>query len=336
MPIRLKEPAISIREVGSSNGILDMFKALIHNDQAMTVVASIILVYTSINICGNLILYFFKFDVGNEGAYSVFAAVVFAAQVLVMMIVPALRRKFTKFELFIFGFIIQIAGFAMMLLLAVSGIYTSDNWYVFCLPGCMVYIGYGILNVIMTIFLSDSVDYGEVKNKTREESVIFSMQTFTVKLASGLAIFLAGIYMSIANFHQEVIPTELLFAIVSSRESVPFPILFEMLIMEISFELIREASIRVPSPIGPTIGIVGALVLGQAAVDASIVSPILIIIVSITAICSFAVPDFSLGFHFRIMRFVYIILGALAGFLGIAAGFCTHLLILKCTLDDNQ
>ena len=122
-----------------------------------------------------------------------------------MMIVPALRRKFTKFELFIFGFIIQIAGFAMMLLLAVSGIYTSDNWYVFCLPGCMVYIGYGILNVIITIFLSDSVDYGEVKNGTREESVIFSMQTFTVKLASGLAIFLAGIIVDVIKLDKNAI-----------------------------------------------------------------------------------------------------------------------------------
>lgn len=198
-------PERPVKTDGGSTGILDMFKALIHNDQAMTVVASVILVYTSINICGNLILYFFKFDVGDEGAYSVFAAVVFAAQVLVMMIVPALRQKFTKFELFIFGFIIQIAGFAMMLLLAVSGIYTPDNCYVFCLPGCMVYIGYGILNVIMTIFLSDSVDYGEVKNGTREESVIFSMQTFTVKLASGLAIFLAGIIVDVIKLDKNAI-----------------------------------------------------------------------------------------------------------------------------------
>ena len=92
-----------------------------------------------------------------------------------------------------------------MLLLAVSGIYTPDNWYVFCLPGCMVYIGYGILNVIMTIFLSDSVDYGEVKNGTREESVIFSMQTFTVKLASGLAIFLAGIIVDVIKLDKNAI-----------------------------------------------------------------------------------------------------------------------------------
>lgn len=138
-----------------------------------------------------------------------------------------------------------------------------------------------------------------------------------------------GIYMAITYFHQELIPTELLYSIISSRELVPFPILFEILIMEFSFELIREASIRVPSPVGPTIGIVGALILGQAAVEASIVSPILIIIVAFTAICSFAIPDFSLSYHFRIMRFVYILLGAMSGFLGIAAGVCVHLLIIS-------
>ena len=154
---------------------------------------SIILVYTSLNICGNLVLYFFQFDVGNEGAYSIFAAVAFAAQVLVMMVIPALRRKFTKAQLFISGFIIQIAGFAVILIMAFANLYTPQNWFILCIPGIMIYLGYGMLNVIMTIFLSDSVDYGELKNGTREESVIFSMQTFTVKLASGLAVFLAGL-----------------------------------------------------------------------------------------------------------------------------------------------
>lgn len=76
-------------------------------------------------------------------------------------------------------------------------------------------------------------------------------------------------------------------------------------------------------------GIVGALILGQAAVEASIVSPILIIIVSFTAICSFSIPDFSLSFHVRIMRFAYILLGAVSGLLGIATGVCVHLLILN-------
>lgn len=148
-----------------------------------------------------------------------------------------------------------------------------------------------------------------------------------------LTLLLPGMYIAITNFHQELIPTELLFTIVASRESVPMPILFEMLIMEISFELIREAGLRIPSAIGSTIGIVGALILGQAAVDASLVSPILIIIVAVTGLASFAIPDFSLAFHCRLLRFGFIILGYMAGFLGIAAGFIIYLLVL-CNLKS--
>ena len=165
---------------------------------------TVFLVYTSINICGNLVLYFFQFDVGNEGAYSIFAAVAFAAQVLVMMIVPALRRKYTKNQLFIFGFIIQIVGFLLILVMAYTNLYSPKTWFILCIPGIMIYLGYGMLNVIMTIFLSDSVDYGEVKNATRDESVIFSMQTFTVKLASGLAVFLAGLVVDWINLDTTV------------------------------------------------------------------------------------------------------------------------------------
>lgn len=147
-------------------------------------------------------------------------------------------------------------------------------------------------------------------------------------IAFFVSLLLPGLYMAVTNFHQELIPTELLFAIVASRESVPFPILFEIIVMEGSFELIREASIRVPNPIGPTIGIVGALILGQAAVQASIVSPILIIIVAFTAICSFTIPDFALGLHSRIARFIYILLGSMGGFLGLSTGIIVHLTIL--------
>ena len=92
----LKVPEKPIETTAPTSSVGQMFRTLFANDQAMTVVVSIILVYTSVNICGNLVLYFFQFDVGNEGAYSIFAAVAFAAQVLVMMIVPALRKKFTK------------------------------------------------------------------------------------------------------------------------------------------------------------------------------------------------------------------------------------------------
>ena len=149
-----------------------------------------------------------------------------------------------------------------------------------------------------------------------------------IRIASFLiTLLLPGIYVAITSFHLEFIPTELLFAIVASRASVPFSIIFEIIIMELSFELIREAGLRVPSPIGPTIGIIGALIIGQSAVEAGIVSPILIIIVAITGITSFAIPDYYLAFHCRIWRFVYIIFGYLAGLLGIAFASFIHILI---------
>ena len=152
-------------------------------------------------------------------------------------------------------------------------------------------------------------------------------------LAVFFAILLPGMYIAITNYHHDLIPTELLFTIAASRESVPFPTVIEILLMEISFELIREAGLRVPTPLGTTIGIVGALILGDAAVSASLVSPILIIIVAITGICSFSIPDFSLNFTFRICRFAYIILGYAAGFLGIGIGIFIQLSYM-CSLES--
>ncbi len=143
-----------------------------------------------------------------------------------------------------------------------------------------------------------------------------------------IALLLPGLYIAVTNFHQEMIPTNLLFAIEASRENVPFPSVVEILLMEFSFELIREAGIRVPGAIGSTIGIVGGLILGQAAVSANLVSPIMIIIVAITALGSFSVPSFSMSFSIRLIRFAYIILGAISGFLGIALGLTVNALML--------
>lgn len=149
-------------------------------------------------------------------------------------------------------------------------------------------------------------------------------------LALAISLLLPAIYIGMTNFHQELLPTELLFAIVASRTNVPFPILFEVILMEISLELIREAGIRVPSPLGQTIGIVGGIILSDAAVSAQIVSPILIIIIAITGISTYAIPDFTLSYHIRICRFIYILLAYFAGFLGIAFGLFIHMAIL-CT-----
>lgn len=152
---------------------------------------------------------------------------------------------------------------------------------------------------------------------------------FIRSIAFLVAMFLPSFYVAVTNFHQELLPTDLVFAISSMRKSLPFPVILEILIMEISFELIREASLRVPSPIGSTIGIIGGLILGEAAVSANIVSPLLIIIVAITGICSYAIPDFSLNFAIRSFRFIYIILGYTAGFLGISFGLFLQLILLS-------
>ena len=134
------------------------------------------------------------------------------------------------------------------------------------------------------------------------------------------ALYLPGLYIAITSFHQELIPTELLFAIINARKLIPFPVIFEILIMEFSFELLGEASVRVSSSFSTTVGIIGALILGDAAVSANIVSPILIIIVAFTGISSFAIPDYNFKYSIRILRFLFIILAFISGFLGIAVG----------------
>lgn len=148
-------------------------------------------------------------------------------------------------------------------------------------------------------------------------------------IAFFVAMFMPALYVAITNFHQELLPTDLVFAISAMRRSIPFPVIVELLIMEISFELIREASLRVPAPIGSTIGIIGGLILGEAAVSANLVTPLLIIIVAVTGICSYAIPDFSLNFTIRTFRFMYIILGYSAGFLGISFGMFIQLILLS-------
>ncbi|MDB5085099.1 MAG: spore germination protein, partial [Bacilli bacterium] len=122
-----------------------------------------------------------------------------------------------------------------------------------------------------------------------------------------LAMLLPALYIAVTNFHPEMIPSDFLFTIAASRERVPFPLVVEVLLMEFSIELIREAGIRIPSVIGPTIGIVGALILGQAAVSAGIVSPILVITVAVTALASFTLPNYNFGFAVRAVRFLFIV-----------------------------
>ena len=143
-----------------------------------------------------------------------------------------------------------------------------------------------------------------------------------------IAAMLPALYVGLVLYHQEMIPTELLDSIVSSKEKVPFPTIIEVIMLELSFELIREGGIRVPGVIGQTLGIIGALILGQAAVAAGLVSPVLIIIVAVTGLGSFTIPNYSLSLAIRIVRFLYILFAAVAGFYGISAA----LVLTSCLL----
>lgn len=147
-----------------------------------------------------------------------------------------------------------------------------------------------------------------------------------------IALLFPSIYIAVTTFHQELLPTNLLFSVASSREKVPFPAVVEALLMEITFEALREAGLRLPKPIGSTVSIVGALVIGQAAVEAGIVSAPLVIVVATTGIASFMFPNYSLTGAIRLLRFFMIFFSAMLGFYGILLGvlfIMVHLVQLR-------
>ncbi|MBU5486152.1 spore germination protein [Clostridium sp. MSJ-11] len=147
-----------------------------------------------------------------------------------------------------------------------------------------------------------------------------------------ISIILPGMYVATTSFHPSIIPTQLAFFVAASREGVPFPAFMEAIIMEVSLALLTEAVIRLPKAIGATIGIVGGLIIGQAAVSAGIVSPIMIIIVSLTTITSFTTPSYEITSAFRIIRFLLIISASIMGLYGVVICLLmvlTHLIRLK-------
>ncbi|WP_245308159.1 spore germination protein [Halalkalibacter urbisdiaboli] len=147
-----------------------------------------------------------------------------------------------------------------------------------------------------------------------------------------IALLLPSLYIATTTYHHEMIPTNLLLSISASREAIPFPALVEAFIMELSFEALREAGVRLPKTIGQAVSILGALVIGTAAVEAGIVSAPMVIIVSLTGIASFTVPKFSLAISIRLLRFPMMILAGVFGLFGIVVGVIavtTHLCKLR-------
>jgi spore germination protein len=147
-------------------------------------------------------------------------------------------------------------------------------------------------------------------------------------LAIILSLILPGFYIAVTSFHTTIIPTRLAYAMAATREGIPFPAFVETIIMEVSLAFLIEAVVRLPRPIGSTIGIVGGLIIGQAAVSAGLVSPIMIIIVSITSITSFLAPNYAVTSAFRYVRFLLIIASSIIGLYGIMLGLVILLIHL--------
>ena len=193
----------TIREQKEENmqttSVKEMFKALFNNDQAIITVVTIVLINSALYITSNLLIYFFKYDIGGttwKDAYTLFTSVGGISQILGMMVVyPILRSKLSNTIILKLSLCLAIFGYAFLLALCLLGY--SSVLTMLMVPGVMIFVANGILTVLTTVFLANTVDYGEVKTGHREESVIFSMQTFVVKAASGLAVFITGVSLDL-------------------------------------------------------------------------------------------------------------------------------------------
>ncbi|MFE5323356.1 spore germination protein [Paenibacillus sp. NPDC056579] len=178
-------------------------------------------------------------------------------------------------------------------------------------------------------FLSTSEDY--------YERTVYSTLVRTIRFAAFfMALTLPSLYIAFSTYHPELIPTVLLLAILDTREGIPFPAYLEALIMEFFFEIMREAGIRLPRPVGSAVSIVGALVIGQAAIQAKIASPIMVIVVALTGIASFSMPQYNLGITVRILRFPLMIFAATLGVFGLMIGYLLILLHLTALRSLGQ
>ncbi|WP_042198831.1 spore germination protein [Paenibacillus camerounensis] len=163
---------------------------------------------------------------------------------------------------------------------------------------------------------------------------VFSSFIRILRLIAGVICLTApAIYIAITTYHQDLLPTQLLLSLMFQREGVPFPAFVEAILMEITFEIIREAGIRMPRNIGQAVSIVGTIVVGQAAVDAGFVSAAMVIVVAITGISSFVIPAYNMSIAFRLTRFLFMGIAASFGIYGLTIGFVV-LAVHLCSLQS--
>ncbi|WP_270181257.1 spore germination protein [Alkalihalobacillus sp. CinArs1] len=159
-----------------------------------------------------------------------------------------------------------------------------------------------------------------------------SLTRILTYFAAIISFVLPAVYISLISFHHGLIPTDLAISLSKTREGVPFPSVIEAFLMELTIEILREAGIRLPKPIGSTVSIVGAIVIGETAVSAGIVSPMMVMVISFTAICSFTVPNYQLSLALRSIRFFLLFFAAILGIYGILIALfilSTHLVSLR-------
>ena len=203
---------VNVKEKSTVNvespSVGQMFRALIQNDQAMTVVITIVLINCAVYTTSNLVIYFFKYDFGGEGwynSYTLFNTFGGAVQILSMMILFPLLRKFMG--------TIQVFYTDLPWRSSVMWCFwywhspICPMWYCCFIPGFFIFGANVVLTVLTTVFLANTVDYGQLKIHRRDESVIFSMQTFVVKLASGVAALIASICLQICNLSNDTTDT---------------------------------------------------------------------------------------------------------------------------------
>ncbi|QNR67258.1 spore germination protein [Paenibacillus peoriae] len=170
-----------------------------------------------------------------------------------------------------------------------------------------------VMPTVFAQFFQSSSDYSERYDMATVVRLIRYISFIILILGPSL-------YIALTTYHYEMIPTPLLISILAQRESVPFPAFLEAFILEITFEILREAGIRMPRVGGQTVSVIGALVLGQAAVEAGIVTPLLTIVVALTGIASYAIPTYNMAVAGRLFRFVFMVLAAFMGLYGITLG----------------
>lgn len=172
------------------------------------------------------------------------------------------------------------------------------------------------------VLLAPSVFWGALNaNEDYYQRTFMASFIRLLRIAFMMASLLfPSLYVSMTTFQQEMIPTPLLLSVAAARESTPFPAVIEALFMELVFEALREAGVRMPKQIGQAMSIVGALVIGQAAVEAGIISAPMVIVVSITGIASFTFPRYSVGISIRLLRFPMLVLAGIFGIYGMAVG----------------